>query len=154
MKKIIATAAKARLHLDPRLNEVRQARPKLARPNQGWIRAIRQALGMTTRQLAQRMGIAQGTLTGFEMSEMSGSIRMDTLQKAAEALNCSLVYAFVPKAPLEDIVQEQARKVAARQLSPVEHSMMLENQALDSQARDAFLKHYIQNDLDLSKIWQ
>jgi predicted DNA-binding mobile mystery protein A len=154
MKKYASLAAKARTHLDPRLNEVREARSKMARPNQGWIRAIRQALGMTTRQLAQRMGIAQGTLTGLEVSEMNGSIRLDTLRKAAEAMNCSLVYAFVPKAPLEEIVQEQARKVAAKQLSPVEHSMLLENQALDSQARETFLKNYIQNDLDLTKIWQ
>lgn len=154
MKKSAILASKARTSLDPRLNEVRGVRSKLARPNQGWIRAIRQALGMTTRQLAHRMGIAQGTLTGLEVSEISGSIRLDTLQKAAEAMNCSLVYAFVPKAPLEEIVQEQARKVAAKQLSPVEHSMLLENQALDSHAREAFLKNYIQNELDLTKIWQ
>jgi predicted DNA-binding mobile mystery protein A len=154
MNKSTAVAAKARVRLDPRLNEVRGVRSQLARPNQGWIRAIRQALGMTTRQLAHRMGIAQGTLTGLEVSEISGSIRLDTLQKAAAAMNCSLVYAFIPKAPLEEIVQEQARKVASRQLSPVEHSMLLENQALDSHARDAFLKNYIKNELDLSKIWQ
>ena len=147
-------AAKARARLDPRLDEARLARSKLARPNQGWIRAIRQALGMTTRQLADRMGIAQGSLTALEATEMNGSIRMDTLQKAASAMNCSLVYALVPNAPLEEIVQQQAKKVAAKQLSPVEHSMLLENQALDSSSRDVFLKNYLQNEFDLSKIWR
>lgn len=154
MKKSVLTATKARARLDPRLDELRAARSKLISPNQGWIRAIRQALGMTTRQMASRMGIAQGSLTAMEASEMSGSIRLDTLRKAAAAMNCSLVYALVPNAPLEQIVQEQAEKVAAEHLSPVEHSMLLENQSLDSPGRDAFLKNYIQNELDLSKIWQ
>ena len=154
MKKSAVMAAKARASLDPRLDEVRLARSKLTSPNHGWIRAIRQALGMTTRQLARRMGIAQGSLTAMEASEISGSIRLDTLRKAAAAMNCSLVYALVPNAPLEEIVREQAEKVAAEHLSPVEHSMLLENQSLDSSGRDAFLKNYIQNELDLSRIWQ
>lgn len=154
MKKSAIIAAKARTHLDPRLDEVRAVRAKLTPPNQGWIRAIRQALGMTTRQLAQRMGIAQGTLSGLETSEINGSVRLATLRKAAEAMDCTLVYAFVPRAPLEEIVQERAKKVAAGHLLPVEHTMLLENQSLEKRSREAFLKNYIQNELDLTKIWR
>lgn len=109
---------------------------------------------MPTRALAARMGITQGTLSGLEASEMSGAIRLSSLRKAAEAMNCTLVYAFVPRESLEDTVQEQAKKIATEQLSPVEHSMLLENQSVDRKTRQEFLKHYIQNELDLTKIWQ
>ena len=154
MKKFAARAKKARIRLDPRLDEARALRSTLTPPNQGWIRAIREALGMPTRALAARMGITQGTLSGLEASEMSGAIRLSSLRKAAEAMNCTLVYAFVPRESLEDTVQEQAKKIATEQLSPVEHSMLLENQSVDRKTRQEFLKHYIQNELDLTKIWQ
>jgi len=148
-----AAAAKARKNLDVRLSEWRSARQQLARPNQGWVRAIRQALGMTAAQLGRRMGITQASLSGLEASEISGSIRLATLRKAAQALNCTLVYALVPNTSLEDIVREQARKVADEQLRPVEHSMSLENQALRGMVREEFLNDYIEGELDYSKLW-
>ena len=154
MNTLASKAAKARKHLDPRLIELGAVRRKLARPNHGWVRAIRQALGMTTTQLGRRMGITQSSLSLLEQSEINGSIRLATLQRAAEAMNCTLVYAVVPNTSLEEIVQAQAKKVAAEQLAPVEHTMSLENQSLDQAARDAFLKSYIENELDLSKLWR
>ena len=154
MKNSTATAAKARKNLDARLSEGRGLRQKLARPNQGWIRAIRQALGMTAEQLGRRMGVTQATLSGLEASEINGSIRLATLRKAAEAMNCSLVYALVPNTSLEEIVQDQARKVAAEQLKPVEHSMLLENQSLQGMVREEFLQSYIETEIDFSKLWR
>lgn len=154
MKKTTSTAEKARKNLDIRLGEGRALRQKLARPNQGWIRAIRQALGMTAEQLGHRMGITQATLSGLEASEINGAIRLATLRKAAEAMNCTLVYAFVPNTSLEEIVQDQARKVAAEQLKPVEHTMLLENQSLQGGVREEFLQNYIENEIDFSKLWR
>ncbi|GLQ93768.1 mobile mystery protein A [Dyella acidisoli] len=154
MKKAISTAAKARKNLDIRLGEGQALRQKLARPNQGWIRAIRQALGMTAEQLGHRMGITQATLSGLEASEINGAIRLATLRKAAEAMNCTLVYALVPNTSLEDIVQGQARKVAAEQLKPVEHTMLLENQSLHGGVREEFLQSYVENEIDFSKLWR
>jgi predicted DNA-binding mobile mystery protein A len=154
MKSTAHAVGKARKNLDLRLAEVRELRQKLARPNQGWIRAIRQALGMTAEQLGRRMGITQATLSGMEASEINGSIRLSTLRKAAEAMNCTLVYALVPNTSLEDIVQDQAKKVAAEQLKPVEHTMLLENQSLQGMVREEFLQSYIENEVDFGKLWR
>jgi len=145
---------KARKSLDIRLSDGRNLRQKLARPNQGWIRAIRQSLGMTAQQLGRRMGVTQATLSGLEASEINDSIRLTTLRKAAEAMNCTLVYALVPNTSLEEIVQEQARKVAAEQLKPVEHTMLLENQSLHGMVREEFLQSYIENEIDFRKLWR
>lgn len=154
MKSTAHTVGKARKNLDLRFAEGRELRQKLARPNQGWIRAIRQALGMTAEQLGRRMGITQATLSGMEASEINGSIRLSTLRKAAEAMNCTLVYALVPNTSLEDIVQDQAKKVAAEQLKPVEHTMLLENQSLQGMVREEFLQSYIENEVDFGKLWR
>lgn len=154
MKKSTQTAAKARQHLDARLGALRAQRQALARPNQGWIRAIRRALGMTAAQLGHRMGITQASVSGLEASEMNGSIRLATLQRAAEAMHCMVVYALVPHEALEAMVMKQANKVAASRLQPVEHTMLLENQALTDTEREAFLKSYIRDELDLSTLWR
>jgi predicted DNA-binding mobile mystery protein A len=99
-------------------------------PVRGWIKAIREALGMSSAQLAKRMGVKQPTLTAIEQSELKGTVQLATLRRVAEAMNCTLVYALIPNEPLETIVQKQARKVARRQLQSVEHSMLLERQAV------------------------
>jgi predicted DNA-binding mobile mystery protein A len=154
MKVTAIQAKKARTSLDPRLIEIGAMRRKMARPNKGWIRAIRQALGMTAAQLGHRMGITQATISWLETSEVNGSIGLANLQKAAEAMKCTLVYAIVPNTSLDEIVSDQAKKVAAAELAPVEHTMALESQGLDAGARSAFLKNYIANELDLTKLWR
>jgi predicted DNA-binding mobile mystery protein A len=79
------------------------------RPLEGWIKAIRQTLGMTVAALAARMGVSPPRLSQIERSEVSGGIQMRTLERAAAALNCRLFYVLVPAEPLEDMVQRQAR---------------------------------------------
>jgi len=154
MKNASSNSTKARVNLDARLGEVRALRQKLARPNQGWIRAVRQALGMTAGQLCRRLGVTQATVSGLEVSEINDSIRLATLRKVAEAMHCTLVYAFVPNTSLEEIVRDQARKVAAEQLKPVEHTMLLENQSLHGGVREEFLQRYIENEIDPRKLWR
>jgi predicted DNA-binding mobile mystery protein A len=99
-------------------------------PVRGWIKAIREALGMSSAQLAKRLGMKQPTLTAIEQSELKGTIQLTTLRRVAAAMDCTLVYALVPNKSLESIVREQARKVARRRLQSVEHSMALEQQAV------------------------
>ncbi|MDD3371684.1 MAG: mobile mystery protein A, partial [Alphaproteobacteria bacterium] len=103
-------------HLDQRFKALR---PLLAvpRPPKGWVRAVRDALGMTTKQLAQRMGVAQPRITELEKAEMSGGITLTSLERAAEALGCRVVYAFVPERTLAERVEEQAERIADRQLA-------------------------------------
>lgn len=102
------------------------------RPRSGWIDAVREALGMTKTQLAKRMGIARPNINQLETNEMSGSITMASLQKAAEALGCDLRYVLVPKASLKAMIDQQALRRAEQKLSRVNQSQALEASALDS----------------------
>jgi predicted DNA-binding mobile mystery protein A len=117
----------ARRSLDQRLSPLRQG-ADLRPPPKGWLRAIRQSLGMTTAQLAHRIGISQPSAVELEQSEARRTITLKTLERAAEALNCTLVYALVPREPLDGQMTEQARRVAARHLASAAHSMRLEDQ--------------------------
>lgn len=101
------------------------------RPGRGWIRAIRDALGMSGAQLAQRMGISQPAVAQLERSEADGQIRLDSLRRAADALECDVVYALVPRTSLDGIVRERATRVARREVEVVDTSMRLDERGLD-----------------------
>ena len=119
----------ARLHLDERLAPLRGA-PGLARPPRGWVRAIRDALGMTTSQLARRLGVDRSRIPRLEQAEADGSVTLKTLRQAAEGLGCTFVYAFIPIPSLEEAVRHRAETVAERELARIDHTMRLEDQAL------------------------
>jgi predicted DNA-binding mobile mystery protein A len=99
-----------------------------SRPSGGWLRAIRQALGMTTRQLAKTVGVTQAAVVDAERTEAKGDITLATLQRYAAALGCELSYVLVPKRSLQQTVEERADRIARDQVSRVRHSMALENQ--------------------------
>ena len=120
-------AAQSRTNLDERFKDFGHAR-RFAAPVRGWIKAVRAALGMTTAQLAKRLGVKQPTIVAMEQSEAKGSIELATLRRVAEALDCTLVYTLVPNKPLDAMVRERARLFARRRRAPVEHSMLLEDQ--------------------------
>ena len=130
------TKTLARKHLERRLAPLRDQQ-SLTRPPRGWIRAMREAFGMTTRQLAQRIGKVQSAVVEMERSEARESISLATLRQAAEALDCTLVYALVPNRPIDDIRRARAANVASQQLARASHTMALENQSLDRAAQDA-----------------
>ncbi len=136
MKKARLTA-QSRSHLDERFKgfgPVARYNP----PVRGWVKAVRVALGMTTEQMAKRLGIRQPSVTDLEQSEAKGTISLATLRRAAEALDCTLVYALVPNKPLETIIVDRARAFVRHRRGPVEHSMLLEDQKVkekDSEAR-------------------
>ena len=87
------------------------------RPQSGWLRAIRDALGMTAAQLGARLGITPTSVFEMERREEDGTITLKTLEKAAEAIGCKLVYALVPDESLEATIHRRARKLAVRQLA-------------------------------------
>ena len=128
-----------RRQLDSKLK--RLERDALLPPKRGWVRAIRTALGMNSRQLAERMDISTGHLAHIESAEAAGSINMETLRRTADALNCDLVYALVPRAgSLEKALEEQAEKVARVLVQRVATSMALEDQATDTDAQDYLIR--------------
>lgn len=117
----------ARLNLDIKLAEIKQLKAFI-RPPKGWIKAIRNALGMTTTQLAKRLGVVQSRVFSMEKDEVLGNLKLKTLENVAQALDCQLVYALVPNKKLETMAYEQAEKKAKKLLDKVEHNMRLENQ--------------------------
>lgn len=121
-------ATLARKQLERRLAPLRTM--QLIPPPRGWIKAIRESLGMTARQLASRMGTVHSRVLAIEQAEVRGAITLETLRKAAAAMNCSLVYALVPNEPLDDIVRARALENAQADLARLDHTMRLENQAL------------------------
>ena len=120
-------AAQSRLRLDERFAQFGSAE-RYHPPARGWIRAIREALGMSTAQLAQRMGMRQPSIVGLERSEEEGRIALASLRRAAEALDCTLVYVFIPNQPLATTVRERAAAWLRRRRQLVEHTMLLEDQ--------------------------
>jgi predicted DNA-binding mobile mystery protein A len=127
MKKADA-ARRVRSRLDERFAEF-GASARFKAPPRGWMRAIREGLGMTTAQLAKRLGIKQPSVVALEQSEARGSIELATLKRVAAALDCTLVYALIPNKPLEAAVRARARDFLKARREPIEHSMLLENQA-------------------------
>jgi predicted DNA-binding mobile mystery protein A len=148
-----AKTNQARSRLDKRISRLGHGGFS-ATPPKGWVRAIRDALGMTTPQLGARLGITQQSASGLERSEASGTISVNTLRRAAEALNCRLVYALVPETSLAEIFDRQARLVALRDLERVEHSMRLEDQGTSSADREERITNYIRDVLRDRDIWR
>jgi predicted DNA-binding mobile mystery protein A len=118
----------ARKNLDKRLTRLREE--PLPMPRSGWVKAIREALGLSAKQLASRMGVVQSRLSTIEKAEVTGATTIKTLRETAEAMGCTFVYAIVPTKPLEDILRDQAMRKADQELSRLHHTMRLENQAL------------------------
>lgn len=102
-----------------------------ARPPGGWVRAIRDALGMTAAALARRLGMSHAGLRKLEKAEADEVITLASLRKLANALDCELQYALVPRTSLEAILKQRAIEVAQERLRPVAHSMSLEDQAVE-----------------------
>jgi predicted DNA-binding mobile mystery protein A len=128
-----------RLQLDRQLDAIRSELANLRAPKGGWVRTIRRALGMTLEQLARRARIRQASVSQIEKSEALGKIRLDTLARMADALDCELVYALVPRRPLAAVVSDRLTEIAERRYRRTAHSMALENQLDESskQIRDA-----------------
>jgi predicted DNA-binding mobile mystery protein A len=104
---------------------------QIARPQKGWIRAIREASGMTLRELASGMKSSLSLAAQFEKSEAEYRITLNSLRQAADALGCDLVYALVPKqGTLYDLAKRRATEEATADVLAVEHTMALENQAV------------------------
>ncbi len=118
----------ARTRLDERLATLRTRRDQLAVPRGGWAKAIRSALGMTLADLAASMGITRGVLSRLEGSEQKQTIQLDSLQRLADAMDCDLVYALVPREPLQAMVERQRDRAARELEARTRTHMRLEDQ--------------------------
>ncbi|MHB1530158.1 MAG: mobile mystery protein A [Acidiferrobacteraceae bacterium] len=147
--------ATGRRQLDKRLSVLINA-DALAPPSRGWIKAIREALGMTTSQLAKRLSVSQPRVVAIEKAEANVSITLGSLERAAQALDCRLVYALAPRKPLEALVEERARDLATKRLGLASHTMALEAQGVDLSDENEQLKHLVSQLIAKggSKLWE
>ena len=141
---------RAREALDERLVPLGPA-SRYATPRLGWIRAVRDALGMSAADLATRMGISGASVRSLEETEMSGGIRLSSLRRAAEAMDCTLAYVFIPNESLEHTVQREAHLILDQQLGRVRQTMALEAQESEvaPSSRDAQLQAIV----DSGRLW-
>jgi predicted DNA-binding mobile mystery protein A len=140
----------ARQRLDALLEEV----VVTPMPPRGWLRAIREALGMNTRDLAERMGVTQSRVSQIERAEEHGSIRLETLQRAAQALNCQLQYVLVPNEPLDVAVMRQARRRAEWEVATVTQTMALEDQAPTPEVIERHVRQLAEELVDHRMLWR
>ncbi len=110
-----------------------------ARPRDGFVAAIREALDMTVRQFALRLEIAPSGALRLEQRERDETITLGTLRRAADAIDCDLVYTLVPRTrgtvsdtggALDALIARRARAVAEEEIGRVSHSMSLEAQSV------------------------
>ena len=143
--------------LDELLAPFRSA-ASVARPASGWIRAVREALGMSADQLAKRVGLRRTTIVTLGSSESRHAITLERLERLARAMGCRLVYGLVPEnaASLDELLRQQALTQAGNQLSTVSHTMKLEAQGLPPERERRQLERLAEELLAGSrrKLWQ
>jgi predicted DNA-binding mobile mystery protein A len=143
----------ARRRLDERSELLRDHAPEFTAPRSGWLRAVREALGMSAKDLAARMGVVESTVVRLEASERAQTAQLGSLRRAAEALGCDLVYALVPRRPLVETVQEQARRQAVKSLASVQHTMLLEDQVPQRSVIENLLTEAVGEWVDRPGLW-
>lgn len=118
--------------LDQQIPAMQTAVAEIRRPSKGWLRAVRDAIGMTRSGVAKRMGTSRQSYTTLEQAEADWSITLKSLHRAAEAMDCEVVYFLVPKQHRGGTFAALAQDhdPALRQLKKTEHSMALEGQAV------------------------
>ena len=78
-------------------------------PRAGWLRQIRDALGISQSQLAVRAGISRATVQQMERAEARRRITLASLDRLAQAMGCTVAFAIVPKSgTLQDVRARQA----------------------------------------------
>jgi predicted DNA-binding mobile mystery protein A len=118
---------------DQELSQLQAAAKALQdhRPREGWVRGLRQSLGMSMRAFSGRIGFKEpASVKELERNERRGTITLDTLKRAAQALDAEFVYALVPRRSLRETVAARALALARQRIAPVAKSMALEEQAL------------------------
>ena len=117
--------------VDRKLKQFQQLRG--LRPQEGWIAYVRSALSLPSSQLAKLMGITQPSALAMEKREQDNAITLETLNKAANAMGCDLVYALVPKTSLEDFVEQKRNSLVDQVIQKTHLTMSLESQGLKQQ---------------------
>ena len=119
-----------------------------------WIRYVRKALNMTPGQLAGRMNLTLPSLYQLERQEASDKINLQSLKKAAKAMECDLVYAFVPRKPLVEMIDHQARKRARKLVMSSHLHMEYEDQALSQKELESQIGELVEALKNSKNLWE
>jgi len=102
---------------------------KVAMPPTGWVKAIRNAIGMSMLQLGNRLSITKQSVQDIERREKDGSITIKALKETARALDMQLIYGFVPNdGSLEALIDRKAKELATHIVQRTSNTMKLEEQ--------------------------
>ena len=139
--------------LDETLRELQPLRVGSA-PEDGWVRTVREALGMTIRQLAARAGLSKTAVASIEKNEVSRSARLESIDRLAAAMECEVVYAVVPRTSLDQILKRRARYVAENLVTRVSDSMHLEMQGTPEAEQERLINELAENlRSELGRLW-
>lgn len=88
----------------------------MPRPERGWLRTIREALGLPRKEISQALGVTEAAVAAYERSEAGDCISLATLRKVAEVMDCELVVALVPKAgrTFTEVAEQRIERRAAK----------------------------------------
>ena len=98
-------------------------------PPIGWIRAIRNGIGMSMEQLGRKLSITKQGVMDIEKREMEGAITIKAMQEIAKAMDTKFVYGFVPNTgSLEQMIETRALEIAKTIVQRTSTTMKLEDQ--------------------------
>ena len=112
---------------------------------------------MSQRDQARRMGIAHTSVSKMELRERDGTIPLDTLSKAADALGCDLVYALVPRTALQAMVDDRRLAIFEEIVARTKHTMRLEGEDVHDLADAEWRAHFLRQAEDLipdAQLWR
>ena len=99
-------------------------------PPIGWIKAIRNGIGMSMEQLGKKLSITKQGVMDIEKREKEGAITIKSMQEIAKALDMQFVYGFVPDAgSLDQMIEMRALEIAKTIVQRTSTTMKLEDQA-------------------------
>lgn len=130
-------------HVQERLTQLKE-QDMVARPPRGWIRFIREALGMSSKALANRVGVSATTMSETEKAEFEEGITLKRLRKVAESLDCDLVYYFLPKKPIPEMIEERALYLAEQKLRNIQSLVDID----ESRIPEFFIEQKIKDEVE------
>jgi predicted DNA-binding mobile mystery protein A len=128
----------------------------LKTPKKGWLKEIRESLGMSMKDLAERLGTIKQRIERIEKDEVASKVTLETMKKTADAMNCDFVYFILPKNSLEEILKDQSLKAAEKILKQVGKTMALEAQSTSNISEKKMIESLAQEMLlkQDRKIWK
>jgi predicted DNA-binding mobile mystery protein A len=110
-------------------------------------------MGMSADQLAKKTNMATSSLYQLERGEEENKVNLQSLKKVAEALNCEVIYALVPREPLNEMIKRQAYTKAKNIVAESTLNMELEDQAVNQVETKQQIKELADKIRESKNLW-